>query len=270
MGTLWGPDLYGRLTGKAGQAAPPAGAPPSAGASPYGGAPPSAGDSPYGSNQPTLNYTESRSGAGHFSPTAISTTGPATESRSGAGHFGGAASPAWEQPNFSPYGSQSGPGILEQWFNERANGTDPAFEYAMKRGTDQLNNQFSAAGSFNSGAARQADSDLYANLVSQRMGQLDALAGGASGEHQGRLNSMFGQAEALARGQAGLGSAYDLGAAGNMGAANQAQQNMALNKAGVDSAANQGLFNNVLSLYGAYKSGGSNTNPYGGYDYGKV
>lgn len=175
----------------------------------------------------------------------------------------------------NPYGSQSGPGILESWFNQRANGTDPAFEYAMKRGTNQLDNQFAAAGSFNSGAARQADSDLYANLISQRMGQLDSLAGGASGEHQARLNAMFGQGQALAGGQAGLASAYDLGAAGNMAAANQAQQQYALNKAGVDSQANQALINNVLSAYAVSKSGGSGggggySNPYGGYDYGAV
>lgn len=180
----------------------------------------------------------------------------------------------------NPYGSQSGPGILESWFNQRANGTDPAFEYAMKRGTNQLDNQFAAAGSFNSGAARQADSDLYANLISQRMGQLDSLAGGASGEHQSRLNSMFSQGQGIAGGMAGLSSAYDLGAAGNMAAANNAQQQMALNRSSVDSQSQQAFINNILAAYGISKSGGGGNNPYGnsyggdpyggGYDYGKV
>lgn len=155
----------------------------------------------------------------------------------------------------APYGSQSGPGILESWFNQRATGTDPAFEYAMKRGTEALGSQYSAAGGFNSGAARQGESDLYANLVAQRMGQLDALAGGASGEHQGRLNAMFGQGQQLAQGQAGLASAYDLGAAGNMQAANQAQQQMFLNKAGVDQAGNQGAVNLFTSIFGGRGGG---------------
>jgi hypothetical protein len=165
----------------------------------------------------------------------------------------------------SPYGTESGPGILESWFNQRAAGTDPAFEYAAKRGMETLGNRYSAAGAFNSGAARQGESDLMANLVAQRMGQLDSLAGGASGEHMGRLSQMFNQGMGIAGGQAGLSSAYDLGAAGNMQAANQAQQQMALNKAGVDAKANQGLINTGLQLYGLSQMGGNRTNPYGGY-----
>lgn len=153
------------------------------------------------------------------------------------------------------YGSQSGPGILEQWFNMRANGTDPAFEYGVKRGSEALNNQFAARGAYNSGAATQGLGDMYSDLVSQRMGQLDALAGGASAEHQGRLNAMFGQGQALAGGQAGLASAYDLGAAGNMAAANQAQQQMMLNKAGVDQQAAQSHLNALINGYAAYQSG---------------
>jgi hypothetical protein len=165
----------------------------------------------------------------------------------------------------SPTGSESGPGILENWFNQRAAGTDPAFEYASKRGMETLGSRYGAAGAFNSGAARQGESDLMANLVAQRMGQLDSLAGGASGEHMGRLSQMFNQGMGIAGGQAGLSSAYDLGAAGNMQAANQAQQQMALNKAGVDAKANQGLINTGLQLYGLSQMGGSRTNPYGGY-----
>lgn len=167
----------------------------------------------------------------------------------GSGQAGGQQAPA------SPYGSASGPGILENWFNQRAAGTDPAFEYGMKRGNEALDNNFAAAGSFNSGAAAQGKSDLYANLVSQRMGQLDALAGGASAEHQGRLNAMFGQGLGLAQGQSGLASAYDLGAAGNMEAANQAQQQMQLNKAGVDQQAAQSHLNSLIQGYAAYQSG---------------
>lgn len=155
----------------------------------------------------------------------------------------------------NPYGSQSGPGILESWFNQRATGTDPAFEYAAMRGMEDLGNQYGAAGAFNSGAARRGESDFYANLVAQRMGQLDALAGGASGEHQGRLNSMFMQGNQLAGGQAGLSSAYDLGAAGNIQAANQAMNQMALNKAGVDQQGNQSAVNLFTSIFGGRGGG---------------
>jgi len=171
-----------------------------------------------------------------------------------------------QAPTDNPYGTESGPGILESWFNQRANGTDPAFEYASKRGMETLGNRYAAAGSFNSGARAQGDSDFMANLVAQRMGQLDSLAGGASGEHAGRLAQMFGAGNQIAGGQAGLSSAYDLGAAGNMQAANQAQQQMALNKAGVDAKANQGLINTGLQIYGLSQMGGrggtGTPNPY--------
>lgn len=158
------------------------------------------------------------------------------------------------KPN--PYGSQSGPGILEQWFNQRATGSDPAFNYGVQRGMRDLGDRYAAAGAFNSGAARQGESDLYANLLSQRMGQLDSLAAGASGEHLGRLGLMFNQGLGLAGGQSGLASAYDLGAAGNMQAATQAQQQMALNKAGVDQLGNQSAINLFSSIYGGRGGGG--------------
>lgn len=162
-------------------------------------------------------------------------------------------------PNVNKGGSQTGPGILESWFNQRAMGEDPAFNYGIQRGNEQIANQYGAAGAFNSGAARRAESDLYANLLSQRMGQLDQLAAGASGEHLGRLGMQFQQGLGLAGGQAGLASAYDLGAAGNMQAANQAQQQMFLNKAGVDQQGNQSAINLFSSIYGG--RGGSG----GGY-----
>lgn len=169
-----------------------------------------------------------------------------------------------------PYGSQSGPGILESWFNQRAAGTDPAYDYSMKRGMEALGNRSAAAGNFNSGAARQQESDFAANMAAQRMGQLDALAGGASGEHLGRLGLMFQQGLGIAGGQAGQASAYDLGAAGNMAAANQAQQQMFLNKAGVDQQAAQAGINNLLGIYAAYQSGGKAGGSGGMYDPYKV
>lgn len=171
--------------------------------------------------------------------------------------FGGGIGAGGMGPPPSPTGSESGPGYLEQRYLDRLAGKDPAFNYALNRGGDAIDSRMAAGGSFNSGARGQQLSDFAANLAAQSQGQLDALAGGASGEHTGRLNSMFNIMNQLAGGQAGLASAYDLGAAGNMDAANRAQQQMFLNKAGVDSQANQGRFNNLLSMYSAYQSGGS-------------
>lgn len=155
-------------------------------------------------------------------------------------------------PAASPYGTESGPGILEQWFNQRASGTDPGYDYAVSRGLKDLNTASAARGNFNSGAAAQQSGDYLANMGAQREAQLDSLAGGASGEHQGRLNSMFGQGQALASGQAGLAGQYDLGAAGAWSNADVAQLQMMLQKAGVDSQAQQGLINNILGGAKAY------------------
>jgi len=159
-------------------------------------------------------------------------------------------------PGPDPYGTESGNTYLEDRYLNRLNGQDPAFNYALKRGGDAIDTRMAAAGAFNSGARGQQLSDFYANMVAQSQGQLDALAGGATGARQSKINSMLGTGLGIAGGEAGLSSAYDLGAAGNMDAANRAQQQMFLNKAGVDSQANQGRFNNLLSMYTAYNSGG--------------
>ncbi len=157
-------------------------------------------------------------------------------------------------PFSAAYGSESGPGILEQRFNNRLNGTDPAYNYAVKRGMTDLDNRYSAAGSFNSGAARQGESDLVANLTAKSQSELDALAGGASGEHQGKVNSMFSQGLGIAGGQAGLAGSYDLGAGNALSSANMGALMMALQKAGVDSQAAQGFINNLLAGVSALKS----------------
>lgn len=223
----------------------------------------------------TRMYTGTRSGPGHFNgspPGSIYSTGT-TEGRSGLSHFQPSGGTTYQTPGTSvaggppgsptaapeyvaPYGSQSGPGILENWFNQRANGTDPGYEYAMKRGMNDIDSRMAAGGSYNSGARGQNLSDFAANMGAQREGQLDTLAAGASGEHLGRLGLMYQQGLGLAGGESGLASAYDLGAAGNMAAANQAQQQMFLNKAGVDQKASQGLISNLINAYAAYKAGG--------------
>lgn len=152
--------------------------------------------------------------------------------------------------NPNPYGTASGPGILQQWFNERASGTDPGWEYAVNRNTTNLANQYAAGGQFNSGAAKQGQSDMLANMAAQREGQLDTLAGGASGERQGAINSMFNQGLGLAGGQAGTAGQYDTSAAGALSTSLATQLALAINKAGVGPAANQQGIKNAISLGG--------------------
>lgn len=181
-----------------------------------------------------------------MTPVARTGTGaPATGADNGAQ---GAAVPETPGPEkaTSPYGSQSGPGILENWFNQRATGIDAASQYAQKRGLDALGDRFSASGGYNSGAARQADADLIANVEAQRAAQLDSLAGGASGERQGRLNAMFNQGIGLAGGQAGTMGQYDTASAGANNSLMQALISIMANKAGVDAKANQGFFSNLI------------------------
>lgn len=145
-------------------------------------------------------------------------------------------------------GYASGPGILEQWFGKRASGTDPGWEYAVGRGMNDIDSRMSAGGSYNSGARGQQLSDFAANMGTQREGQLDALAGGASGEYQNRLNSMFGTAGGMAGGQAGLAGAYDLGGANAMNIGNTAAIDYMLSKAGIDAKANQAGMQNGMML----------------------
>jgi hypothetical protein len=177
-------------------------------------------------------------------PTAGGFSAPAQQPKAGA-----APPPAAPvAPPASPYGYASGPGILENWFNQRANGTDPAYEYAMKRGGDAIDNRMAAGGSYNSGARGQQLSDYAANMGAQREGQLDTLAAGASGEHQGRLNSMFSQGQGLAAGESGINSAYDLSAGKSMSDALAAALGFTLNKAGVDQKSQQQGLTNMISL----------------------
>src|SRR4029078_10813788 len=108
------------------------------GYSPFGGIPNAHGTKATDPNAPTPQSTINK---------AMSTVNSA---RQGA------------QQQGQPYGSESGPGILESWFNQRVNGTEPAYEYAMQRGGDAIDARMAAGGSFNSGARGQQLSDFAA------------------------------------------------------------------------------------------------------------
>lgn len=188
-------------------------------------------------------------------PHPAPTQGPSTWNQpppASAPAAGAAPAPAAASPT---YGTQSGPGILGQWFNQRANGTDPGWEYATGRAADSINNQYAARGGYNSSGATQSIGDMFANATTQREAQLDALAGGASTEHQNSLNSMFTQGTGIANGVSGAGEQYGL-ASGTEQQQNTANQMyLMLTKAGVDAktaaaeaSAISGGFNAVNSL----------------------
>lgn len=171
-------------------------------------------------------------------------------------------------PEAAPQGgTQSGPGILENWFNQRANGTDPGWEYGMGRASDSINRQFAARGGYNSSGAMQSLSDMYANANSQREGQLDALAGGASGEHQRRLEDMFNQGQGLANGQANTAQGYDFAGGGAMANGMRTKMDLFLNRSGVDQKTRQGQLNaitNIGSTAASLLGGGGGMKPPGG------
>lgn len=151
-----------------------------------------------------------------------------------AGASAGAALTAPPPP--AAGGSQSGPGILENWFNQRANGTDPGWEYAMGHGTAMLNRASAARGGFNSSAAFQGLSNLYANGASQREGQLDQLAAGASGEHQGNVDTSLKYGLGLAGDQANTSAGFASAAGDAQKQAAAQSLEAAYIKAGVDPA----------------------------------
>ena len=165
---------------------------------------------------------------------------------------GGMPVPKQPGPTAPTGGTESGAGILEDWFSKRAAGIDQAYEYSMKRGGDAIDDRMAAGGSFNSGARGRQLSDFSANMGAQRQGQLDQLAVGADAAHRGRLGDMFKVMMGLAGGQAGTSTAYDTGAAGAMSDALSAALGFGTNKAGVDSQSQQTGLNNLFKLIGLF------------------
>lgn len=176
----------------------------------------------------------------------------AATAASGAAARGAAQAAAAAAPKPpSPYGTESGPSYVEQRYMDRLTGVDPAFNYAAKRGMESLGNRYGAAGLANSGAARQGEGDFMSNLIAQSQGQLDSLAGAASGARQNKINSMFGTGMGLAGGQAGLMGAYDLQSARSNDALMEAIVQMMGGKAGVDDKSRQGGVSNIIGGLGA-------------------
>lgn len=153
------------------------------------------------------------------------------------------------------YGSQSGPTAVEDWFNQRASGTDPGWEYATGRAQDQINNQYAARGGYNSSGATQSLSDMYANATSQREGQLDTLANSATIAHQNALNEMFNVGGGIASGQAGTAATYDTASGAAQGQGLQNTLNLGAAKNGVDAANTQSEISLATNAIKAYQGG---------------
>lgn len=206
----------------------------------------------------TLAGPSNRTSPGYVAPTPIPASNPAPAAGATAKTWNASPPPAPAAPAAPAgptYGTQSGPGILDQWFNERASGTDPGWEYATGRAADSINNQYAARGGYNSSGATQSLGDMYANATTQRESQLDALATGASNERQNSLNSMFTQGLGIANGVSGAGEQYGLASGTEQQQNTQNQIYLSLTKAGVDAktaqaeaAAIAGGFNAVNSL----------------------
>lgn len=238
------------------------------------GAPPNAGGGAGGPPAPPSSGGVGRSGASHFAgaPAAGGYLGafgaggkpkgplanmygwganPFATSASGTPRGASAsATPAATPP---PYGSQSGPTAIEDRYNQRANGTDPGWEYATGRATDAINNQSAQRGGYNSSSAVGAIGDMFANATSQREGQLDTLANEATGAHQNALNSMFVNGESIANGSSGAGQAYGMGGGGAIDQNTQNQINLTLAKYGVDPSSSEGAA--LIKLIQAGSSG---------------
>jgi hypothetical protein len=115
----------------------------------------------------------------------------------------------------------------------------------MQRGNQAIADAASARGGFNSSATNQQLSDFAANMGAQREAQLDSLAGGASGERQGAINSMLSSGLGLAGGEAGTMSGYDTAAANALNAITQAMGALGGAKAGAIQQGNQGFLSNL-------------------------
>lgn len=222
------PYSVGALASPLPQKSPPPGAPPAAGA----GKPLQqlfgqnrTGNYNPNANNPLLQYTQQTPGA-----TQARMNPPAP-----------AVAP-------DPYGSQSGPTAVEDRYNQRANGTDPGWEYATGRAQDQINRQYAARGGYNSSGAMNSISDMYANATSQREGQLDTLSNEATGAHQNALNSMFTNGLGVANGLTQAGAAGAAGAGGAMTQDQQQQMQLYLAKLGVDQSKTQGEINGLTSI----------------------
>lgn len=104
---------------------------------------------------------------------------------------------------------------VEQLYNERKGGYDPAAAYEDQRATDALNTQFAARGGYNSGAGIRSIGDYYSNVGAQRSKQLADLAGQSSSAavnranyREGLANDYFSQSQGADTSRLAVNNAY--------------------------------------------------------------
>jgi hypothetical protein len=104
---------------------------------------------------------------------------------------------------------------VEQLYQERKGGNDPAAAYEDSRAQRAIDNRAAAGGGYNSGAGIRNVSDYYANVGAQRSNQLASLAGASSsaaGQRAGYRENLASGADTSrlnvnnAYGQAGQGA----------------------------------------------------------------
>lgn len=151
-------------------------------------------------------------------------------------------------------GTQSGPTYIEDRYLSRASGTDPGWEYATGKATDAINKQYASRGGYNSSGAMNQIGDMFANATSQREGQLDALAAGATTGHQNALNSMFSSGLGIANGVTQAGAPGAKGIGDSMSQDARTQLELAAARAGVDAKALQSMVDQGTDIVSAIVS----------------
>ena len=106
---------------------------------------------------------------------------------------------------------------VEDLYNQRKNGVDPAAAYEDSRATEQINNQLAARGGYNSGAGTRQIDDYYANVGAQRSKQLADLAATSSDAANKRATYRSGAAGDADRSRHDINSALGNAAAGASG-----------------------------------------------------
>ncbi len=101
-------------------------------------------------------------------------------------------------------GGLAGPGVLEQYYQERRDGTSPDQLRSRELGSKAIGDAFAARGLNNSGAAIKAVGNLNADLGAAESRQMGELAARSQGANESRLGGAFDRLNNLGAGRAGI------------------------------------------------------------------
>lgn len=131
-------------------------------------------------------------------------------------------------------GGLSGPGYLEQLYQQRQQGTDPYYNRLRETGLARLGQAAAARGKFNSGGAMAGEGTYLADLAAKESHDMAGLAGGASQERSDRYKSVFDASQQLGGAKAGLQERSTLGQWATLSEGEKAHIQQQLAAAGVD------------------------------------